>query len=221
MKQSVEHFFKRLLGSELATRWVDANFPFTHPSWELEICVKINDGKQQDKWMEMLGCGIVAQTILDRTGHQHQRIGWALGLGIERLAMLFYHIPDIRLFWTHDTGFTKQWTNVAPFDRIVYKPISAYPQNIFDISFWLPDDPDRLAQWSPNDVHAIILEIGGELVEQVYLMDQFRRPRDGRQSNMYRIVYRSMERRLSNEEVNHYHKQIEQELIRQLCVEIR
>jgi hypothetical protein len=49
------------------------------------------------------------------------RIGWAFGLGLERLAMCLYDIPDIRLFWSTDTGFLSQFENKDPHDHIKYK----------------------------------------------------------------------------------------------------
>lgn len=213
MKLQIESYFKRMLGDQLEMRWVEAYFPFTHPSWELEI----NTG---DQWMEMLGCGVIEQKILHRDGCA-DKIGWAFGIGLERLAMLFYSIPDIRLFWTRDTGFTVQFSQLEPFERVAYKPISSYPQKIFDISFWLPEDPERVSNWSVNDVHAIVLEIGGDLVEQVHLVEQWQRPTDGRMSNCFRIVYRSHERALTNTEVNEIHGKIEQALVDLMQVEIR
>ena len=104
LKFKIESYIKRLLGTNLELRWVDAYFPFTHASWELEI--RTADGD----WMEMLGCGIIKQEILGRCG-QGDKIGWAFGLGLERLAMLYYSIPDIRLFWTADTGVLVQFAD--------------------------------------------------------------------------------------------------------------
>jgi hypothetical protein len=82
-------------------RWIDAYFPFTEPSYELEIFFN-------GKWLEVLGCGVMEQSILDgnfRPGHK----AWAFGLGLERLAMVLFDIPDIRLFWSEDDRFLKQF----------------------------------------------------------------------------------------------------------------
>lgn len=82
-------------------RWVDAYFPFTYPSFELEVFF---DGK----WVEMLGCGVIHQSVLDRAGRGNQR-GWAAGLGLERFAMRLFKIPDVRLFWSKDKRFLDQF----------------------------------------------------------------------------------------------------------------
>lgn len=85
-------------------------FPFTHPSWELEVHFN-------GDWLEVLGCGITRHDILKSAGAPGT-IGWAFGLGLERLAMLLYDIPDIRLFWSKDTGFLSQFKGKAPSDAI-------------------------------------------------------------------------------------------------------
>lgn len=67
---------------------MDAYFPFTEPSFELEIFFR-------DEWLEVLGCGVMQQVILDNNGQPGNK-GWAFGLGLERLAMVLFNIPDIR-----------------------------------------------------------------------------------------------------------------------------
>ncbi|KAF8408594.1 hypothetical protein HHK36_004657 [Tetracentron sinense] len=95
-------------------RWVDTYFPFTNPSFELEIYFQ--DGVKlinkcpiwfQEKWLEVLGCGVTEQEILKRSG-KTDNVAWAFGLGLERLAMVLFEIPDIRLFWSTDERFTSQ-----------------------------------------------------------------------------------------------------------------
>ncbi len=111
----------------LKIRWVEAYFPFTSPSWELEVF-------WQGDWLEVLGSGIVSQHILDNASVSN-RVGWAFGLGLERIAMLLYSIPDIRLFWSTDTRFLSQFSEGKPIARFV--PFSKYPQCFKDVSFWL------------------------------------------------------------------------------------
>ena len=103
---------KELFGPNIQYKWVDCYFPFTHPSWELEI-------QYQGKWLEVLGCGIIEQEILCNAGVQN-KLGFAFGLGLERLAMILYQIPDIRLFWSTDSGFLSQFVTDDINSKILY-----------------------------------------------------------------------------------------------------
>ena len=97
-----------------------AYFPFTDPSYELEIFFR-------GEWLEVLGCGVIEQDIVRNCGRGEQ-LGWAFGLGLERLAMVLFEIPDIRLFWSHDRRFIEQFEGIdysgddAP--RVSFKPFS-------------------------------------------------------------------------------------------------
>lgn len=113
-----------------ARRWVDTYFPFTHPSWELEI---LFDGE----WLEVLGCGVIEQQILENAG-QDDCVGWAFGLGLERLAMVLHDIPDIRLFWSEDPRFLGQFDGSRESREQKFKPFSKYPPCAKDITFWVP-----------------------------------------------------------------------------------
>jgi phenylalanyl-tRNA synthetase alpha chain len=191
-------------------RWIDAYFPFTHPSFELEI-------RHQDKWIEMLGCGVVESEILRNSSSSFDRhIAFAVGFGLERLAMIKYSIPDIRLFWTKDSGVTSQFVGRSHQDHFKYRPISNHPQSYNDCSFWL----DRPGQPNEQDFNELVREVGGDLIEQVQLIDQFQ-DKKGRQSNCYRIVYRSYERTLTKSEVNQLHDQIKQVVIDKFSVQMR
>ncbi|KAK1289226.1 hypothetical protein QJS10_CPB18g00059 [Acorus calamus] len=99
LKKTLEGLAQHLFGA-VDMRWVDTYFPFTSPSFELEIYF-------QEKWMEVLGCGVTEQEILKRSG-KIDNVAWAFGLGLERLAMVLFEIPDIRLFWSTDQRFTSQ-----------------------------------------------------------------------------------------------------------------
>lgn len=149
--------------------------------------------------------------------------------------MILYGIPDIRLFWTKDTGFLSQFEQLSPDDEIKYKQISKQPQLEMDLSFWLPDETTIgfTTESLRADVYDVIRLIGGDLIEQVYknqikfhnfqtkLYDEFESMKKGRKSQTYRITYRSMERPLSKDEVNVIHKQIERHLAEKFGIQIR
>ncbi|XP_064075021.1 probable phenylalanine--tRNA ligase, mitochondrial [Vanessa tameamea] len=189
-----------LFGEDIKYRWVDAYFPFTHPSWELEIYYEKN-------WMETLGCGIVRNEILANAG-PNNTIAYAFGIGLERLAMALYKIPDIRLVWSTDSGFLAQFQNKNANANIVYKPVSIYPQCTNDLSFWLPPTT-TIDTFTNNDFYDLVRDIGGDIIEQVKLKDKFIHPKTKKHSLCYSIVYRHLERTLTQAEVNKIHKEIE------------
>jgi len=213
LKNCLSGLAQHLFGEKIEYRWVDCYFPFTHPSWELEVFYK-------GDWLEVLGCGVMEQEILAKAGVE-DKVGWAFGLGLERLAMVLYSIPDIRLFWSRDTGFLSQFSEAGPDTKIVYKATSKFPQCVNDISFWLPKAKEGDELFSPNDFYDLVRDIGGDLVEQVKLVDEFTHPKKGLSSQSYRIVYRDMSKTLTQEEANVVHKSIEAAASESLGVTIR
>ena len=203
----------------LKVRWVEAYFPFTSPSWELEVY-------WQGDWLEVLGCGVIRQPLLDNAG-VHTQIGWAFGIGLERIAMLLFDIPDIRLFWSQDQRFLSQFGEKKPMQRFV--PFSKFPECYKDVSFWIRGTSNsagggsraNIHDFHDNDVMEIVRDVAGDLVEDVRLTDEFTHPKSRRKSVCYRINYRSLERTLRNEEVNELHSTICQTLVEKLDVEIR
>ncbi|KAL0119719.1 hypothetical protein PUN28_007868 [Cardiocondyla obscurior] len=209
LKSTLTSLAQAIFGKDVQCRWVDQYFPFTHPSWELEIFYN-------DNWLEILGCGIMRQEILQKCGAV-DRIGWAFGLGLERLAMRLYDIPDIRLFWSKDTGFLNQFKIDDPNAVIKYKPISIYSPCPCDISFWLPED----GSYSSHDFYDIVREIGGDFIEQILLKDEFVHQKTQKTSHCYTIVYRHMERTLTKAEVNRIHDRIRLTVGQKLNVIVR
>ena len=106
LKNDLEGLAKTLFGQNVPARWIDAFFPFTDPSMELEI-------NFQDNWLEVLGCGVVQRPIMKSVGFDTSKhLGYAFGLGLERLAMVLFDIPDIRLFWSEGLCAISQKKNV-------------------------------------------------------------------------------------------------------------
>ncbi|KAK2733491.1 hypothetical protein FQN57_002100 [Myotisia sp. PD_48] len=201
----------------LKMRWVEAYFPFTSPSFELEVF-------WQGEWLEILGSGVVKQDLLISSDVPH-RIGWAFGLGLERIAMLLFNIPDIRLFWSQDPRFLSQFKagEVTPF-----VPFSKHPACYKDVAFWLPKSAagsisaaGGAVPLHENDIMEIVRGVAGDLVEDVKLVDEFLHPKTGKKSLCYRINYRSLERTLTNEETNQLHDKVRVLLVEKAGVELR
>lgn len=207
----------------LKVRWIEAYFPFTSPSWELEVF-------WQGDWLEVLGCGVVQQEIYKNSGVPDQ-LGWAFGIGLERIAMLLFEVPDIRLFWSQDPRFLDQFKgltqDLSAMKRFV--PFSKYPACPRDVSFWLRSTSSSAGggvrantkDFHENDVMEIVRDIGGDVVEDVHVVDEFTHPKTGRKSLCYRINYRSLERTLTNEEANSFHEEVRKALVEKLGVELR
>ncbi|KAF8419607.1 hypothetical protein BGX38DRAFT_1252014 [Terfezia claveryi] len=180
----------------LKVRWVEAYFPFTSPSWELEVFWR-------GSWLELLGCGIVQHPILTAANLPSSHISWAFGVGLERIAMVLFGIPDIRLFWSTDDRFTAQFRGSSSGTQAERKPPG-----------WRPAVHE-------NDIMEIVRSVVGDLVEDVVLKDEFTHPKTKRASRCYRVHYRSLERTLTTEEVNAKHAELEKALKEALGVEIR
>ena len=115
LKGTLEVFVKEMLGDKLKLRFRPSYFPFTEPSYEVDVtCFKCG-GKgcnlcKQTGWIEILGCGIVHPHVLEMNGYDPEKYsGFAFGTGIDRLAMFKYGITDMRYLYANDVRFLKQF----------------------------------------------------------------------------------------------------------------
>jgi len=231
----------------LRVRWISATFPFTTPSYEVEVWFR-------GKWLEILGSGVVMDRTLQNAAVSNH-LGWAFGLGLERIAMVLYSIPDIRLFWSTDERFLRQFAPSAGAESsstpqagaphagvspaggatsssskttkrplVTFTPYSRHPPCYKDVSFWLPSGGGggaAPASFHENDFCEIVRDTAADLAEDVSRIDEFVHPKTGKRSLCYRINYRSMDRNLENEEVNAVHLQVVDRLVQKFGIEIR
>ncbi|WP_209425632.1 phenylalanine--tRNA ligase subunit alpha [Pararhodobacter sp. SW119] len=114
LKWCLEEFFSAYFGTKVRTRFRASHFPFTEPSAEVDIqCswiggqLKVGEG---DGWMEVLGSGMVHPHVLRSAGvDPDQWQGFAFGMGIDRMAMLKYGIPDLRAFFESDLRWLRNY----------------------------------------------------------------------------------------------------------------
>lgn len=213
LKITLEGLVRHLFG-EIEMRWVDAYFPFTEPSYELEIFFN-------GEWLEVLGCGVMQKSILDEASLGSHR-AWAFGLGLERLAMILFDIPDIRLFWTTDLRFSKQFKagmfRAGGVGMQKFSSYSKFPPCYKDVSFWLAKDSTRFTE---NTLCELVRDVAGNLIEEVKLIDEFYNPKLDQTSNCFRFTYRSMERSLTDDEVNQLQEEVRSRLVDELDVTLR
>lgn len=119
LKQTLLYFAKEMFGADTRIRLRPSYFPFTEPSAEMDISCNICGGKgcnicKGTGWLEILGCGMVDPNVLEACGiDSHEYTGFALGMGVERMAMLKYQIRDLRLYFENDLRFLHQFDNIV------------------------------------------------------------------------------------------------------------
>jgi len=115
LRATLEHMVRRLFGSDAKMRMRPSYFPFTEPSAEVDMSCIFCKGKgcgtcSQTGWMEILGCGMVHPQVLRNVGiDPEQWSGFAFGLGIDRVAMLKFDIPNIRTLFENDLRVLQQF----------------------------------------------------------------------------------------------------------------
>ena len=203
-------------------------FPFTNPSFEIEV-------EYNGKWLEILGCGILQPEIMQNNGLEN-KTAWAFGLGLERLAMILFNIPDIRYFWSQHPRFSNQFESG---EIIQFKQFSVLDSQFQDMSFWIPPSyfieeskfeegqEQKFNRWiQDNDFFDIIRNIGGDLIELVSLEDEFFHSKKQLHSRMYRFTYSPNDPSLKNPStfldiVMNTQNKIRKEVSKQLSVTLR
>ena len=115
LKQVLLLFAREMFGTETKIRLRPSYFTFTDPSTEMDISCDICGGKgcafcKHTGWVEILGCGMVDPAVLDANGiASKQYMGYAFGMGIERIANLKYKVDDLRLFSENDIRFLEEF----------------------------------------------------------------------------------------------------------------
>ena len=115
LKGMLELFAKNMFGEQTRIRFRPHHFPFTEPSAEVDVSCFACGGKgcrlcKGEGWIEILGAGMVHPHVLSGCGiDPAESSGFAFGLGIERIALLKYHIDDMRLLYENDIRFISQF----------------------------------------------------------------------------------------------------------------
>ncbi len=123
LKGVLTTFARRMFGEKIEMRFRPSFFPFTEPSAEVDISCILCKGEQHrirgegrcslcggKGWLEILGAGMVNPKVFENVGYDPEKVtGFAFGMGVERITILKYGIPDIRMFFENDTRFLKQF----------------------------------------------------------------------------------------------------------------
>jgi phenylalanyl-tRNA synthetase alpha chain len=114
LKSTLAYYAKEIMGSKAGVRFRPHFFPFTEPSVEVDFSCHVCGGKgcrvcKNSGWIEIAGAGLVDPRVYRFVGYDPEKVyGFAFGMGVERIAMIKYGIPDIRWLYENDTRFLSQ-----------------------------------------------------------------------------------------------------------------
>lgn len=117
LKGTLDHFAHEMFGAKAKSRFRPSYFPFTEPSAEMDVSCIMCSGAgcrtcKQSGWIEVLGCGMVHPALYGFVGCDAERwSGFAFGMGVERMAMLYYGVDDIQRFYSGDLRFLEQFAS--------------------------------------------------------------------------------------------------------------
>lgn len=110
LKGTIEYFFSKFFGNETEVRFRPSFFPFVEPGVEVDMMLKGSDSKLANKWIEVMGAGMVHPNVLRDSGIDPDVYsGFAFGMGIDRLGVMKYGINDVRDLYTGDLRFVNQF----------------------------------------------------------------------------------------------------------------
>ena len=198
---------KSIFGNDIEYKFIVDTFPFTDPSVEMNMMFN-------GEWMEVNGAGLVHPQVLKNFGIDPEIYnGWAFGFG-DRLAMVKMEISDIRILWSDDPRITSQFKDI----NSKYKEVTKYPETSRDISFIIDKNINL------NNYYEIVRDFAENLIEEVKLVDEYEDEKKfgkDKKSYTFRIVYRSPERTLTNEEINVIQEEIREETKKELKAILR
>lgn len=223
LKDVLRNTIIAIFWDKVEMRFNEDRFPYTLDSLEVEVLYEWSR-------IEVLWAWIIHPTVFEKLWLDPNIYnGWAYWFWIERLVMVLKKIPDIRIFWSEDERIVSQWWNFEP-----YKQISNYPPVYKDISFlvektkFVQDLEKSKKEWSIEltdlseadiyEVSSIIRYISWEMwdfIEEVKIIDIFENDTKfwvDKKSVCMRICFRSLDRTLTNEEINELYFKIRDNL---------
>jgi phenylalanyl-tRNA synthetase alpha chain len=109
LKDTIKMFIQNFFGKKQKIRFRPSYFPFTNPSLEVDLIIQ--NKKNQNIYLEIMGAGLIHPEVLKKGNYDPQKFrGFAFGMGIERITMIKYNINDIRHFYNNDIRFLKQFS---------------------------------------------------------------------------------------------------------------
>ena len=110
LKGTLEYFFSKFFSGDTEVRFRPSFFPFVEPGVEVDMMLKNSDSKLANRWIEIMGAGMVHPNVLEAAEIDHTKYsGFAFGVGIDRMAVMKYGIEDVRDLYSGDLRFVNQF----------------------------------------------------------------------------------------------------------------
>lgn len=183
-------------------------FPFTNPSYEVEVYYN-------SEWLEILGCGVIQPAILENSNRTDMK-GIAWGLGLERLAMVLFDIPDIRYFWMEDPKFLEQFKSGTITKFIPFSPLDPISKDI--AMFVKSEDVNANGIWTRlNQLNEEIRSCTDDLVGDIKCIDSFYHSKKNALSYCFRLIYSPKDYKITNpSEFNNLVNKVQTDLVNHL-----
>ena len=194
-----------LAGEGIKYRWVDNYLPFSRPDFDMEVMFN-------DEWLEIASAGMLKQEIVDRAGAT-DKINWNFALGLDRIAMVLFKIPDIRLLSSSDERVLASLSeNPGGYSS------TGHPFHWKELVFWIPYD---IGSYSfERKFYQFLRMVAGDSVERVMLVDNYQHPETKQVQHRYRITYRKWEKPMGKEDVDMCHDSIKKQAEKYLKIEL-
>lgn len=132
------------------------------------------------------------------------QVAWAFGLGLDRLAMKLFDIPDIRILWSLDDKVMTQWSTMAESGTFKFVNHCVLEPIVHNLSFWLPNPPEKEDDSSvsshnkENDFFDLVREVANDQVSDIECYDTFIHPKTGRMARGYRLKFLPPDEKMKN-----------------------
>lgn len=205
MKKMIKGVIESLLGHGVECQWNNYYCQFGRPYYDMRVLY-------QGEWLDVFVGGVLRQEIADKAGAT-DKIGWNCRLALDRIAMILYKIPDIRLLSSKNGKFASLF---ASLDKDPNPDVSKHCDASVcpiarEVVFLVPRDTDiAVFQYHFYELVRLVAE---DDVQKVKLVDHFQHPKSGIAIQRYHITYMSWDRVLSETEVNCHH-----DIIKELAV---
>lgn len=195
----------------LQFKWIRIESDLSDVEYEMEVYY-------EGKWVELLGCGVINYDTIISAGVP-SRLGWSFGIGLDRVAMILFRIPEMRLLWSQDKRFLDQFKGFEDNGLKHFVPYTDHAGCYKDVIISLPS-AEANSEFHEGNIMEMVRDAAADEVMEVKLLRKVDNPQTAKCSLYYRIKYRRLDRELTDVEIGLVHEKIKMGLKSKLGAEI-